>query len=110
MARAHTPATEARLTAAGEGWSWGEDRQPSVHTNFLFFDPEATRQRPTSKIFSSTHGQFYNNAILQGPPMGDADEPINDWLRAPANVPLVGVARTPVKKAIKHVTAKGGGR
>ena len=115
MARAHNPAAETLLTAAGEvaGSSWGEDQlaEQSVRTNFLLFDPEATRQRAVSKIFGSAQGQLYTyDATVQGAPAEDAGESIGDWLSAPANVPLVGLARNPVKKAVRHVTTKGGGR
>lgn len=114
LARAHIPAAEARLTAAGEvaGWSWLEDQiaEHGVHTDLVVFDPEATRQRPASKIFRSKRGQLFTYAILPGALVEDADEPIDDWLRAPPNIPLIGLPSARVKKAAKHTSAKGGGR
>lgn len=113
MARAHPPAVETLLTAAGEvsGWNLEEDRlaEPSVRTNFLFFDPEATRKRRVGRVFTVAHGLLGGYAIVPGALEDDADG-LDEWQNAPANVPLISRPSARVKKAAKHVTTKGGGR
>lgn len=111
MARGHIQATAARIAAEGEvvGWNLWEDRlaEPSVHTDCVFFDPSATRQRPASRIFTGSHGLPGGYAILQGVLEDDIDE-LGDLLRAPVNVPLVGLAKSRIKKAAKPAPAKAG--
>lgn len=114
IARGHIQTTAARGVAEAEIviWDFAKDRvtEPSVHTDFLVFDAAATRQRPASRIFISPHSRPDSYAILQGALVGDADERVGDWMRAPPNVPLLGLAEPRVKKAAKPAPAKGGVR